>query len=418
MLQLIIWILYTVILYVTVFQIIVFLEKEDIKSETEWLDSWPTLTVTVPAYNEENTIEMTLDSILSAEYPQDKLEIIVVDDGSEDATAEKVEEYTDRENVKLVSQENQGKGAALNTGLEEATGEFFACVDADSRLKEDSLKNIISGFDEDTAAIASAMKVHNPKNMIQRVQWLEYLVGIFTRSLMARINAIHVTPGPLSVYRTEVLRDVGGFDEESLVEDQEICFRMQRNHWKVEHSRKGEVFTVAPDSMRALYRQRKRWYRGSLQNILKYRDMIFNKEYGEFGYFALPSKVIMGVLSVATVLLITYMTLTPLLDFAFNFLQIGLDMFTLSNSFSLGILLQEAYWSLISMRMTTYLLLATMFFLSALLTYLAGKHTEEKILGQGIIPATIYVAWFVFFIGFMWLVVGAKIVAEAVVNLR
>jgi biofilm PGA synthesis N-glycosyltransferase PgaC len=418
MLHPIIWILYTVILYVTIFQIMVFLEKDELAPETDWLDVWPTLTVTVPAYNEEDTIGMTLDSILSAEYPEDKLEVIVVDDGSEDATAEKVREYTDRENVKLISQENQGKGGALNTGLEEATGEFFACVDADSRLTENSLKNIVSGFDEDTAAVASAMKVHNPQNLIQRIQWLEYLVGIFTRSLMGHINAIHVTPGPLSVYRTEALRDVGGFDEESLVEDQEICFRMQRNHWKVKHSRKGEVYTVAPATLRELYSQRKRWYRGGIQNLVKYKDMIFNGEYGEFGFFALPSKIVMGVLSIATVILISYLTFTPVLDFAVNFFQVGLDMFTLSGSLSIGLLLEEIYWSLISMRTTTYLLLATMFFLSAVLAYLAGKHTDERVLGQGVIPAVIYLAWFVFFIGFMWLVVGAKIVAEAVVNLR
>jgi cellulose synthase/poly-beta-1,6-N-acetylglucosamine synthase-like glycosyltransferase len=262
------------------------------------------------------------------------------------------------------------------------------------------------------------MKVNNPQNLIQRMQWLEYLVGIFTRSLMGHINAIHVTPGPLSVYRTEILRDVGAFDEKSLVEDQEICFRMQKNHWNVKHSRKGEVHTVAPATLKELYSQRKRWYRGGIQNLVKYRDMIFNTEYGEFGFFALPSKIVMGMLSIATVILISYLTFIPVFDFAVNFLQVGMDMFTLSGSFSLGLLVNEIYWSLISMRSTTYLLLATMFFLSAVLAYLAGKHTEERILGQGIIPAVVYLAWFVFFIGFMWLVVGAKIVSEAVVNLR
>ena len=406
MMQILVWLLYGVTIYVTVFLLLVFLDDGELKPEVEWLDTWPSLTLVIPAYNEEDSIGMTIESCLSVDYPKDKMEVIVVDDGSSDRTEERAREYEDNEIVTVISQENQGKGGALNTGLEEASGEFMACVDADSRIMDDSLKNIVSEFEEDTGAIASAMKAYEPKNWIQNVQWLEYMLGIFTRSIMSAIDAIHVTPGPLSVYRTQVIRDVGGFDEESLVEDQEICFRLQRNQWNVKSSRTGEVYTIVPETFKELYHQRKRWYRGSIENLIKYRDMILNPKYGDFGYFGLTSKLLTGVLSIFALFIITYVTLNPILSLINNLYQVGLPAIT--NAFSgltLSIIIENIYWSIISIRYTTVLMIGAMFLISISMLYLASEHTNENILEQGLVSTLIYLAWYVLFIGFMWLVV-------------
>lgn len=413
MIELMLWLLYGATLFVTVFILLVFIDSGELKPEVKWLEEWPTISLVIPAYNEEESIGMTIESCLNVNYPRELLEVIVVDDGSTDRTEERAREYEDKGSVTVISQENQGKGGALNTGLERATGKFLACVDADSRIMSDSLKNMVSQFDEDTAAIASAMKVHNPQSRVQKIQWVEYMVGIFHRSVMSAINSIHVTPGPLSVYRRQVIEDVGGFDEESLVEDQEICFRLQKHHWKVLSSRKGEVHTIAPATMKSLYYQRKRWYRGSIENIIKYREMLLNSEYGEFGYFALPSKLVAGGLSIATLFLITYFVFTPILDLMYNVSQVG---FSALNPFTAGISLSQAlnmaYWNIVSIRYINVLLILSMFVVTGFLVYLASLHTEEKVLEQGILSTFIYLAWYVLFVGFVWLVVIIEMIFD------
>lgn len=413
MIQPMLWILYGVTIYVTVFILLVFLDGGKLRPEVEWLEEWPSISLVIPAYNEEDSIGMTIESCLGVNYPREKLEVIVVDDGSTDKTEERALEYEDNELVKVITQENKGKGGALNTGLEEASGEFMACVDADSRIMEESLKNIVSQFDDDTAAIASAMKVHDPQNMVQKIQWFEYMVGIFHRSIMSIINAIHVTPGPLSVYRRHVIDEVGGFDEDSLVEDQEICFRLQKYQWKVRSSRKGEVYTITPATFRDLYNQRKRWYRGSLENIIKYKEMMFNPKYGDFAYFGLPSKLVAGGLSIATLFLILYFTLTPIFDMLHNLSQLGLDYFNpLFAGFSLSRAIYNAYWGIISVRYINVLMILAMFIVSGFLAYLAAKHTDENVLEQGLVPTFIYLAWYVLFVGFMWLVVVVEMILD------
>lgn len=413
MMDVLLWLLYGATIYVTVFLLLVFLEGGELKPEVEWLEKWPSITLVIPAYNEEESIGMTIESCLSVDYPRDKMEVIVVDDGSTDKTEERAREYEENDVVTVISQKNKGKGGALNTGLENASGKFMACVDADSRIMETSLKNMVSQFDQDTAAVASAMKAYEPSNMVQKVQWFEYIVGIFTRSIMSIINAIHVTPGPLSVYRREVLEEVGGFDEESLVEDQEICFRLQKNQWKVKSSRKGEVYTIVPQNFKELYHQRKRWYRGSIENLIKYREMMFNSDYGDFGYFGLTSKVLTGVLSMMAVLIITYVTALPIYNILHNIYNVGImNIISGASSLSLGMLLDKAYWAVISMRFTSILMIATMFVVSASMAYMAAQHTEEKVLKQGIVPTFIYLAWYVLFVGFMYIVVSLEMIFD------
>lgn len=402
MLDLVVWGLYAVVLYISFFLLLVFLEKGGLKEGVEWRDEWPSVSVIIPAFNEEETIGMTIESVDSVDYPD--YEIIVVNDGSTDGTLEEAEKYEDR--VTLIDQENQGKGGALNAGLEEADGELFACVDADSRLTRNSLKNIVSDLDNDMGGIASAMKVHSPDNLLQKMQWVEYMVGIFLRNIMGLVNAIHVTPGPLSIYRTSLVEDLGGFDEDSLVEDQEICFRMQDNQWRVGHSRKGEVYTVAPKNLREFYHQRYRWYRGSLETIIDYRHMFLNPKYGDFGLFGMPTKIAQAFLSILGLFLMSYYVLNPIYSFARDFAVLGLNAINVSlQGITLERIVEAIYWWLISQRFISLVLLGSVFLFSVFMAYLSAIHTEEDVFGYGYLAPITYFFWYVFFIGFMWMVV-------------
>lgn len=401
------WILYGIVLYISFFLIITLLDEGRIKPEAQILEELPTLSLIVPAYNEEETIEMTIESALEVDYPKEKYDIIVVNDGSTDQTLEKVCKFEDNSQITIIDKENGGKGSALNEGVRESDSEAVACVDADSRLEEDSLKHMVSEMGDEYEGVASAMKVYQPRNMLQKLQWVEYIVGIFTRNIMGLLNAIHVTPGPLSVYKRDKLEEVGLFDEESLVEDQEICFRLQEEQYRIGHSSHAEVYTVAPSTLEGFKNQRYRWYRGSLETILQYKHMMFNREYGDLGIFAIPSKLAQTVLSLFVLFITVYLLGTPLTEFAVQFSQLGLDYFN-SAPLTISSILSSIYWSLISMRFVTLFFVAALFGMSAIMAYMASTHTDENLLEQGIIPVLAYLGFFVFINGVLWLIVIIK----------
>ncbi|MDY6778866.1 MAG: glycosyltransferase [Candidatus Nanohaloarchaea archaeon] len=410
LINVVLWAVYTFILFFTLFMLIVFLEHGTIRGEVEWPDDWPTVSIIVPAYNEEDTLDMTLEALTDLNYPEDLLDIIVVNDGSTDGTRAIAEQYAEQDDITLINQENQGKGAALNTGLEEATGEFVACVDADSRVDPDAIKNIIATFDEDTAAVASAMKVHEPENFLQRLQWVEYIVGIFLRRIMSWIDSITVAPGPLSVYRREVIEDLGGFDEDSIVEDMEIVFRLQQHQWKIGHSRLGEVYTVAPATVKDYYRQRYRWYKGSLNNILRYRNMFLNPDYGDFGMYTLPGTLGQGLLSIVGLFAFTYVLLEPIYTGGRTLVKqvMTLGISSINPSLPLNHLTSYLVWTLLGQNFTSITMIAALFFASAALAYLAVIHTEERLFEHGYLTPFIFLTYYFLAIGLIWL----KIVLE------
>ena len=156
----------------------------------------PPVSIIVPAYNEGRNIAKCLDSLLSLEYPE--YEIIVVDDGSRDDTADVVEQYVRSKGasnkVRLIRHErNKGKAAAVNTGIRNAKYDYVAVLDADSHVSRDSLLWVMPHFaDPKVGAVSSAIHVRNPVNLLSRLQWWEYLTTNFYRALMAVIDVLHI----------------------------------------------------------------------------------------------------------------------------------------------------------------------------------------------------------------------------------
>ncbi|QKQ98391.1 glycosyltransferase [Candidatus Nanohaloarchaea archaeon] len=402
MLEPVMWVLYAIVLYITFFLLVTLFDKGHIKPDRKGINEYPSLSLIIPAYNEEETIAMTIDSALDINYPRDKYDIIVVNDGSTDSTLEEAKKFEENENVTIIDKENGGKGSALNAGVRESDSEVVACVDADSILQEDSLKHMVAEMGDEYAGVASAMKVYRPDNMLQKLQWVEYIVGIFTRNIMGLMNAIHVTPGPLSVYDREKIIEVGMFDEDSLVEDQEICFRLQEEHYKIGHASHAEVYTVAPSTWEEFKAQRYRWYRGSLETAIQYKHMLFNRDYGDLGMFAVPAKLAQTFLSLVVLFITLYMFGRPLVEFLVEFAKIGWYVFQFE-PLTLSSLANQIYWSLISIRYTTFFFIAALFGTSITMAYFASKHTKENLLKQGILPVAAYLGFFVFINGYLWL---------------
>jgi cellulose synthase/poly-beta-1,6-N-acetylglucosamine synthase-like glycosyltransferase len=275
-------------LFTVLFFILLFIRyRKNIYVKPAAKDWEPIVSIVIPAYNEADHIEKTLESLLSLDYPKDKLDLVVVDDGSSDDTYEIASRFRER-GVQVFTKENSGKGAALNYGIKHAKGELVATMDADSIVTKNTISELLPLFDEDDVmAVTPAVKVAPENKLIVELQRIEYLMILFSRKLLSFIDSVPVTPGPFSMFRKSVFDKVGGFDEHNLVEDQEICLRIQSAHFKVRSSMSAIVYTDVPKTMGDLLKQRIRWQRGGLRNYWKYRFMI-RPEYGDFGMFFVP----------------------------------------------------------------------------------------------------------------------------------
>lgn len=274
-------------LFTVIFFLLLFLKNRNRIHSKPPDNSWtPKVSIIIPAYNEGEFVRKSLESVLALEYPKDKLEVLLINDGSTDNTLEIAKEY-EKDGVKVFTKENKGKGAGINFGLKHATGELVATMDADSYLTSNCLKEMLPLFKEDVAAVTPSVKVRESDNWIKEFQRVEYLMILFSRKLLSYVDCVPVTPGPFSMFRKKAIDDVGGFDEHNLVEDQEIALKLQAHNYKIASSMTADVYTEPPDNLKTLLKQRIRWQRGGLRNYWRYKFLIKPK-YGDFGMFFVP----------------------------------------------------------------------------------------------------------------------------------
>ncbi len=318
--KLVFWTSYLISLYITIFWFLTLLSVKQVTKRKVKISNWPSVAVLIPAYNEEKTIKKCVESVLKLDYPNDKLRIIIINDGSTDNTKKIVEEIIKKHRnrkIVLINQKNSGKAAALNKALKIVNEKFFACLDADSFVAKKTLKRMIRMFyagDERLAIVTPAMKVNKPRNLLQKMQWIEYLTSMLLHRLMSSLNSVYVAPGPFSVYKTWIVKKLGGFDTKNLAEDQEIAYRMQKHFYDVKQCPNAYVYTSAPYTTLGLYKQRKRWYKGGISNLLKYREMFLNPEYGHFGMVQMPFNMLNFIIAFIAVFLVIYYVVVPLFD--------------------------------------------------------------------------------------------------------
>ncbi|MFB6144121.1 MAG: glycosyltransferase family 2 protein [Candidatus Nanohaloarchaea archaeon] len=325
--QLIEWIylgIFGVMLYSTVLWLIVYLDnREDVHKDPE-PSYFPGVTFLVPAYNEEDYIAGTLESLLEQNYPSEKIEIIAINDGSEDNTLEEMKKYEDR--IEIIDKENSGKSNSMNQALERVDTEVVACMDADSRPEKDFLKKMVGYLEEDgVKGVTPAMMIEDPETTAQRVVWFEYVYNLFLRKLFSIFDSQFVMPGPGSLYETKHLKEIGGWDEDTLTEDMEVVFRMMEAGAKIRNSTNAKVKTHSPPDFRGLLRQRSRWYRGNLNNAFRYRNVFLNPKFGNFGMVVIPFNLVWAALVMFIFGHFFYRLSTSLFDMAASIWQYGLQ---------------------------------------------------------------------------------------------
>ena len=265
------------------------------------------VSVVVPAYNESENIEATVRSILANDHP---LEVVVVDDGSTDGTADLLEDLA-LPRVRVVRQANAGKSEALNRGVAAAKHDLIVMIDGDTIFQPDTVAQLVAPFaDPAIGAVAGNVKIANRDRLIPRMQHLEYVVGFnVDRRVQDTWGSISTIPGAAGAFRREAVQEVGGLSSDTLAEDTDLTIALGRAGWRVVYSERALAWTEAPVSAGQLWRQRFRWSYGTMQALWKHRRAL--RERGASGRMGRLGLAHIGIFHVALPLA------APLVDLLF-----------------------------------------------------------------------------------------------------
>src|SRR4030081_1577543 len=352
----------------------------------------PPITIIAPAHNEESSIRVAVRNLLENHYPQ--LEVVVVNDGSEDRTLEVMTEefrlrpvravyvpeansalvrglYRSEVDARLVVVDKEPGGSkadAVNAGLNAATSPYVCVVDADSVLERDALLRIMVPVLADpkrVVAVGGIIRVLNgseiangnlrrvrlPRKSIEVIQVIEYLRAfLIGREAWGQGNMLMIISGAFGVFRTDLVRTIGGYRPNAIGEDFDVVARLHR-HLREEKADYHIYFvpdpmcwTEVPSDLTSLGRQRARWQKGLLDVLLSTRAMLFRPRYGRIGFFALPylwlfefAAPVIEIMGIITILLAAAL---GVLSHAF-FLQFLLFGYAFATVISIGAVLQE-----------------------------------------------------------------------------
>ncbi len=331
--------------------------------------------VIIPAYNEEKVIIRTITSLLKADQPR-QFEIVVVDDGSIDDTWGELERnYKNHPKVKIFRQQNEGKAAALNYGLEQTKAEILICLDADTIFNKEAIILLASQFtDPRLGAVAGNAKVGNRVNFLTQCQALEYITSqnIDRRALMM-LNGITVVPGAIGAWRKKAVLEVGEFGVDTLAEDADLTVRILRAGWKITYEERAIALTEAPETVRSFVKQRYRWMYGTLQAAWKNKDALFRWRYRWLGWFSLPNIFIYQIF---------FPLISPFIDLAFIFSLLNnlLGSYHHPGSFNFG---------RFKLDLLAYLIFILADFLAAAIGFFFEPREDKKLL-LWIIPQRFY----------------------------
>lgn len=249
----------------------------------EYGDYFPFISIMMPAYNEGVTLRDSVESLVNLDYPN--YEVIIINDGSKDNTAEIGESMVgyqqgkyNKIKVSMITKPNGGKAKALNAGIRHSKSDFVLCVDGDAMLSEQSLKMGARHFvDPAVGAVAGNVKVLNRGQIMTDLQALEYIEGLnLARSAQGILRMVNIIPGPIGFFRKKAIRDGGFYTSDTFAEDADMTLKILAKGWKINYEPNAISYTEAPLKLMQLLKQRYRWTRGIIQAIRKHKEHLIN----------------------------------------------------------------------------------------------------------------------------------------------
>ncbi len=357
----------------------------------------PNVSIIIPVWNEGKTIKGTLKSILDSDYPKNKFEIIVVDDGSTDKSFEIAKRFKSKF-VKVFTKKNGGKGSALNFGIKRAKGEIIFTMDADTVVPSETMKKMVRYFkDKKVMLVSPAILVYEPKTILERVQHIEFLLGLFLRKTFAGLNAIHITPGAFSSIRKKFFDKYGGFDVGNITEDLELTLRVQFKGYRVENAPNAPAYAVAEGTFVRLMKQRRRWYVGLMKNLWNYKKMISPK-YGDMGVFVIPIAVISILFAIIVTIYMFFKTFFNIKKELILLSNLGFDF---SSVFEINKYVLERFFFLL---FSNPVFIFIMFFMVIFAVYLFYASKRLGKISGIFVNLPLFILSFAILFGFWWVV--------------
>ena len=303
----------------------------------------PAISMLGPAYNEEATIAQSVRGLLALYYPN--LEVVIINDGSRDATMEVLKAefqlapihpvfqrripckpvvglYRSRThpNLVVVDKENGGKADALNAGLNLSTSELVCAIDADTLIEPDALQRMVRPFlrGKNLVAAGATIRIANnslvrggrvvaaraPRHPVPGFQVVEYLRAfLFGRLGWNLLGGNLIISGAFGLFRRDAVLDAGGYLHETVGEDMELVLRLRRRGYEaggptgIDFIPDPVAWTEAPETLRVLGRQRDRWQRGLFDVLWRHRTLLFNPRYRALGLVVFPYFVFVELLA-------------------------------------------------------------------------------------------------------------------------
>ncbi len=350
--DIIIWVTSYFGLVLSVFWILIIVVNEKKFYHKHEVKKIPSVTLIIPSMNGAKVISETIKALLKLNYPKNKLEIIIAPNNCTDNTEEVARRFLSKR-LKVISVKipkgKRGKAYAVNYCLKHAKGDLVGVLDDDSVLEKDAVLTMVHYFEEpNTASVCSTCKVYKPKNILEKIQSIEYVIAAFSKKLLASIDSLFITPGSLSVYRKNILKKIGGFDEQNLTEDIEMGVRLNHLGYDVRLELDSISYTKVPRTVKDYHHQRIRWSRGFYQTVIKHRDMLLKWKHGLLGAFILPIILLVTSLGMISIAIFGYRQFTLIfasiltaLDLKSDFLasQSAISIFSVSTVWAIFMLL-------------------------------------------------------------------------------
>ena len=343
------------------------------------------ITFIIPTYNEEKNIKRAINSVLNLNY-SGKKKIIVVDDMSTDRTKEICKRYERKGLIEFIEKGvHNGKVPSINLALKKVKTDLFVILDADTYFEKNSIKKLVSYFDDPkVGAVLAALKVENGKGIIPRLQTVEYFFSIFLRKLSTFYNGLYTTHGA-TIFRTSAIKKVGDFDERNPTEDMDMALRLIKNGYKIESDLHASAYTIVPNTFFKLFKQRLRWYGGFIYNsIIKHRDMLFKKKYYGLNFITYPLSYFWILIAFLLIYGISASTFHQIILFYKLFSNTNVFSYIFNRSFNLNVLFMLSSLSLGIFLITVWVMKSKL---------------KERI---SVLSIALYIAFFSFITSVFW----------------
>ncbi len=378
-----------ILLYLIILFLLLYLQHPKEKNPRAAKKAY-SLAVLIPCFNSRDTINKCVQSVKAMHYPI-PFRVIVADDGSTDGSREMLREMR---GIELLLLPHKGKGHAMNAALKRIQEEAIVCIDSDTYPVPDTLLKLSGHLDDQKVGAVTAMLVPDKrKTFIQRVQFLEYLMGFgYWNTVLSTVNIMSYVTGPLTMFKRSAFKKSGYyFDAKNLAEDMDAGLRLQKNGYKIKVCASVKCETDVPESITKLAKQRDRWYRSRVYNLIKYRCLFFNKVNAHLGFFGLPFLFTVEILMIVLLIRIALLILSNVFDWLRmnSLLVFSANVFP-SLSFDFSVATQ------------TYFFAAAM--IAIVIQYIVGLRLAKYSLKKSdLLPLLFQVTIYPYFIAFLYL---------------